>query len=863
MKKIVLFIAALVVLTSCTDTSNVGQATQISPYLFLNPPNEFRIHPINHDLGAAKFSNQMEAQINNRLTLTGAGGTVTNIAWTEEWIEDPVNITNLIAAARAIKGAGYRTWLYDEYWYPSGWAKGLSVRNAPENEARIIAMLVKDGSGSQQVSFDLPQEGFAFEYAAFYPLVNGAPDFAKPHPVPVGEKNISASGIDGTWRCFAFYIRRPVMSVFETTGNPPGDLPRTYLNFLNRDAVARYIDVALEPIAKAMPDFGAVFDAIFTDEPSLMSMYMRNNAGLTSFVGVPWGNTLFDTFMEMHGYDLHPFLPCLFAGSDEKSRTVRVQYYRTVARLMADNFTGQVAAWCAKEGVRYSGHLLLEESIFYHVGYYADFMKVIGNFGWPGFDMLTGSADVLWNSSSHLAGKYAASASRLAGHNTTMLEICPVAQTDEFNQHPFESFMALTTHLYFLGATHMNAYGYYFIKDNAQLRLWNEYTGRLAYMLRPSRSDPRIAVYYPIADAQASLIHSDDTMKEIAQDELHLDDAVKSLTIALYEHGLDFNFITEDAVCTASPAMGTLTAGGIPYRVIILPHMRVIALAALERLAAFAKQGGLVVFLGCIPTMGVAENEHEKVRALAAGMASEGAFIDTSGGNLALNAAVTASSTDESVYKAEYITDGIRATDGWNGWSTNQLPAEVVIDLGEPRRFNRIEFYTKKSYEQMEYKLYCAEGDGWKLLAEVDGNTEDHRTHGFEPVESRKISIVMTKGNVKQASIARITEVEVYSAEASGTEDRLEELWRDCRKIIDETMTVTGATGIYSSRYLRGNSTLRYIVNTKPDDAKITIADTAMKAAVVYDPETGVIENRTLPFTMTLKGHRGVLLGEP
>jgi hypothetical protein len=79
---------------------------------------------------------------------------------------------------------------------------------------------------------------------------------------------------------------------------------------------------------------------------------------------------------------------------------------------------------------------------------------------------------------------------------------------------------------------------------------------------------------------------------------------MEHLTQQLLEHQIDFDYLDEQVLTT----VGTLEGGGLKnlsgqvYRGIVIPSSTVITRAALDRLRAFAAQGGKVVFVGRTPT---------------------------------------------------------------------------------------------------------------------------------------------------------------------------------------------------------------------------------------------------------------------
>jgi len=579
--------------------------------------------PILHGL-ASGSTEKMQDEFKKMVTDTGAGGCVTNTAWNKEWVTSEKQLADLDTAVHMVKEQGYKAWMYDEYWYPSTWANGLVAKDHPEYILKVISPLSLKGNGAQNVTLALPIEGFEggfeFIYAAFYNIINGEIDYLFPNAVSFEKDKVSTVSPEGDWLLLAFYIRRHNIGIIE--GEDPNSLPGGYrqcMDMLNKDAVDKFLDSALGTVADFITDFDKCFDAIFTDEPSFISMYMIDKNKTQSFNGVPYTPALFETFKQMHHYDLLPHLAYLFYDESDKAKIVRVQFYRTLSKLVVESYAKNYQAWCHAHNTKFSGHMLLEEGLKFHVGLYADLMEVYCNMDIPGFDFLIAKWELFWQkgyASDHycyLPGKLASSAARINGHNHTMEEVCPVAYREMLDNHPFVCSMALSTHTAFTGATYTNAYCYGTIKDLAQANLWNEYVGRLQYITRNSMPDFRIAVFYPIADTQADFFSEDLEMRKLSP---LADDANTSFVdfiYGLYRAQADCNVVTEKALLDAKIEKGCFIVGGFEYKSIVMPQTEVLPLAVLKRLEQLKNAGVAVYFLGSLPRLGVSENEHDDV----------------------------------------------------------------------------------------------------------------------------------------------------------------------------------------------------------------------------------------------------------
>jgi|GEM_PF-3531208 len=593
--------------------------------LFQNPPGEYRVFPIMHELCDPSKADNIEDEVQNART-SGAGGLVTNTTWNDkDWVNKESNLALLKKAVQTARSKGMNVWMYDDYWYPSGWANGYAMKDHPEYSVQNITYHLLEGEGIQSIQLSRKIDNWGFIYAAFYPVGGqGQADYAAPLPVDITKDSIRCSSPAGKWVFLSFYIKHHFATEQEKqeAAKSPGGY-RESLNFLDKRAVDQFISAALQPVADYFDtDFGKSFDAIFTDEPTLAGHYLTFVRGKVDFKAIPapYGPTLFEEFSQKWGYDLHEKLVYLFVGESEEAQRVRLHYYRTISDIGRRDFTGNVADWCARHDTCASGHFLLEEGLTYHVGYYGDYMKVMGGQDYPGCDVLDADAQRFWERGSGFdtswlfAGKYPSSASRIKGHNVTMMEICPVNYSEKFAINPFKEFMGVTTSAIFTGITHYNSYGYRSIKDNDLLEQWNAYTGRLLMVLRNSISDCRLGVYYPIAVAQSRFagqsLKIDKAVDLLPQTRI-LENRMEELCNRLYEGKLDFNILTEEAVMQAPLHHNSMQIGQMTVNALVVPFNDYLPLAVAEKLLAFAQKGGKVYFIDQLPLRGLDAQEDD------------------------------------------------------------------------------------------------------------------------------------------------------------------------------------------------------------------------------------------------------------
>ena len=286
-----------------------------------NPSAEYRLFPIGHGLSSAKNDGGREALIRDWVKARGSGGAVINVPWESGWTQNSQNIDRLLDTAQQLKNQGLRTWLYDEYFYPSGWGCGLAIPNPPENQSKNIAYQYVMTRQGEQVELYLPEGALQYIWAAFYPVSRTKLDYQHMVSVPFKSRQISAKAPGNGYCLFAFYIRPS--NVSHADQMKPEDLPggpRKYLDFLDADAVRQFIEVALVPAANQTENFGDTFDAIFTDEPALMTTYCTGTQGIPYFDSVPYSPELFREIEHTYGYSLYSYLPALFTGNDRFSK---------------------------------------------------------------------------------------------------------------------------------------------------------------------------------------------------------------------------------------------------------------------------------------------------------------------------------------------------------------------------------------------------------------------------------------------------------------------------------------------------------------------------------------------------------------
>ncbi len=572
---------------------------------FRKPDETYKIHQIVHsyldDGSAAANSDKLVSE-------GGYGGIVTNPAWTKEFVDDEDNLKSFGKLVDKYVSDGLTVWLYDDTYYPSGWANGKDIKLHPEHRGINVSPECKKLKKGEKGEIFLPDNGYYFVGGAFvdsegYVSINVQKD--------VVSYSANEDGI-----LVGYYVRQNNPAHYkpckfeELTGGY-----REHPDFLSKSATQGYINSTV----KIMLDYvkKGEIEAVFTDEPSLNCFYYAdyNNNYEQSFDGIPWTLNFKELFYEKYGIDITERLTELFIGNGEREQLFRIKFYSFVGTLFANNFIRPYAEYCKSRKTVLSGHFLLEEIINYHVAYYGDYMKVAAEMGYPGFDILTGdyksffSPRNAFGANWMLAGKFPSSAARLNGHNHTMVEICPVMYIEDYNRNPVEYFKKLVTCCVFVGATHINSYASPWTSPDSEnktggfgaLKEISTYAGRMIYLLRNAKSDCRNAVLYPINDSQALHRNEDLDCSLFCHDAFSVSNTLEDVALKILKSQSDFNILTEDALEKAEIKDGILTVSGTQYETVILPDIKIIRDSALKKLDEFEQSGGKVIYINNSP----------------------------------------------------------------------------------------------------------------------------------------------------------------------------------------------------------------------------------------------------------------------
>ena len=519
---------------------------------FANPPVDSGILPIKHNPPRGEKAIREDV---DRLVRLGYGGVACNCHF-DGYVTKESNWPQLKSYVEALKEKGLQIWLYDERGYPSGYAYGLTLEGHP---------------GLQAKGYLIPTNGGPFRIE---------PIFKGTH----AEVKINTD-------------RRP------------------YPNILMKEATERFLEVNHEAYVR---HFGASFSnsfvSTFTDEPSLMSHWLRRMPDLV----LPYSPELPELYRKRTGRALENDVNTLaFPDGSGRSRKIRYDYWNLVGELLEENFFGVIDDWCRKHGILSGGHLMCEENLADHVGFYGDFFSCLKRMSAPGIDMLTIRPPNIARRTPLFAG----SARALGGRSEAMVEISDHSERsvkpkalpwtmDEANG---------AVNLYIWGG--ITAFPSYLSVSRMKfpdemVRAFNRRTGRLVTLFsRPGEFAADVALVYPASDLKANYIPM--TYRGGSAEIDLISHIFTNVEDSLFRNRRPCLVVDEDFLQKARIENGCLVDGRLAFRSVVLPGISTLPFSIWKKLLAFRDAGGVVLAVGAWPVNGTESFPSKEVADIA------------------------------------------------------------------------------------------------------------------------------------------------------------------------------------------------------------------------------------------------------
>ena len=586
----------------------------------------------------------------------------------DEWFR----ITN--ACADYGEKQGMESWLYDEDRWPSGSAGGIVTKEEKYRSMYLEMRLFSQEDWEKQAAdrFGDPATAAVFAvgqkdgiYSSFRPLNRGEALFP---------------GETAAW----FYTRYSVPN-----DNYNGS---TYLNTMSLEATEAYIESTHEAYRKRCGDrLGKSIPGIFTDEPHRGGTFSSFSDGGER--AVPYTPDLFEEFEKRFGYPLKENLPALFLRSKAgEVSPIKRDYYELCEELFLERYAAPIHEWCQKNRMRYTGHVLHEDSLTAQTVMQGSLMRYYEHMDVPGVDCLTEHNTCYW------IVKQIASAARQLGQPWILSELygCTGWQMN------FESYKNVGDWQALFGVNlrcpHLS---WYTMKGEAKrdypasilhqsawyqdFRAVEDYFSRIHAALHEGTPVCHVLVLNPIESVWARAYSGAfDGLSARDPEIVRLERQYAAVFHALTDNRIDFDYADEDIFARHASVLenGTIRVGEAVYTKLLVAGADTIRSSTLELLKTFREAGGELIFAGDAPTY-LDARVSDEVLALAAGSVripfDADAIADAcrSGDEIG----VSASPENGKIYAQSFTVPGGRMTMLLNMDRKNALSCE--IDLGE------------------------------------------------------------------------------------------------------------------------------------------------------------------------------------
>jgi len=375
------------------------------------------------------------------------------------------------------------------------------------------------------------------------------------------------------------------------------------LDLLNPNTVSTYLERAYKPLLRFKDEFGKTVEAIWVDEPLI-----KVARGITPVL--PWTKDFTRLFEERWGYSIIKHLPSLFTDEGDFIK-VKHHYWRLITEKFNEAYFHQVYDWCERNGVKFTGHLMGEDTLFRQITWSGNTMPYYEFMGIPGIDFLTG--DLTWPSGDPflLPPKQCSSIAHQIDKREVLCEMYGVSSQGL----TFEDRKRIANWLMVLGISYRCYHGSFYSMRGRRKRFypphlsyqqpyWKynkliaDYFARVSYMLRQGKYYADILVIHPIESAQCIFIDGEET--QLIKD---LNSSLVSLSVNLMKIKRSFDYGDESFLGKYGRVRDkSINVGNMAYRVVILPSLITLRRSTVDLLKEFLDQGGLVISVGDLPS---------------------------------------------------------------------------------------------------------------------------------------------------------------------------------------------------------------------------------------------------------------------
>ncbi len=325
--------------------------------------------------------------------------------------------------------------------------------------------------------------------------------------------------------------------------------------------------------------------------------------------GEGWTPTFLAEFKKRRGYDLEPLLPALFGngGGIANYAEIRADYGKTAADIFNDNFV-EVFTKLAHDNktlFRIQAYGVQPTTLLTYAK--AD-MDEGENYNWRSFSGTRWAA-----SASHLLGRPMASSEAFTWLHSPVFMAAPIDIKAESNLQFLNGINQLLCHGWPYTAPGVEYPGWRFyaaaVFDDKNpwwiaMRDINDYLARASYLLRQGTPVNDVALYLPEEDGYTRFTPQNLAMATSNNGNgAILNGMVAPFVPSILDAGFNFDFVDDGVLALRGKVDGsTLAFGDQKFKVLLLPRVTRIPLATLQKIEAFANNGGIVIALDNAPS---------------------------------------------------------------------------------------------------------------------------------------------------------------------------------------------------------------------------------------------------------------------
>ncbi|GAB6008657.1 glycosyl hydrolase [Dysgonomonas reticulitermitis] len=310
-----------------------------------------------------------------------------------------------------------------------------------------------------------------------------------------------------------------------------------------------------------------------------------------NLTGYLWNDVFQQEFIKRKGYDIVPLLPGLFMNIGDISAKVRLDFNDIMVSLSEENYFKPIYDWHNSRGLVYGcDHGGRGRDVVEFGDYYRTQRWNIA----PGCDQPYLQKDIIKNKvASSIAHMYERPRVWLEGFHSSGWG----TNTEQIMDAIYANFA--------MGHNLLSLHGLYYSTpggwwewappcNHFRMPYWEqmgsmlECTERMSFLFSQGKHCADVAILYPVEPV-------------IAGYGLDAVNCAFNVGETLYKQSIDFDFMDYESLTRAEIKNSELKVAGESFKVLIVPSMRAIKQASLEKILAFKRSGGIVLMMGNLP----------------------------------------------------------------------------------------------------------------------------------------------------------------------------------------------------------------------------------------------------------------------